>query len=182
MTDTKPPKEPIQPKNRGGMGLVSFLSAVVAAGIANAFVDSPIEDSNREQEKVQKVASLEKKLIMLEQEVLNLDTYLTLAEAGTIEASQCDIADVILGSSEIIQEGATQERNLLSQVDVLTVSEGISYRKRQDEVSKKIKARAGQLKDMCQHLFAEEATAVPQDYPVPAEWWDKPDLSFNYDQ
>lgn len=183
MTDKKPSKEPIQPKSMSGKGLERFLlSAFAGAMIGKVVVDTGNEFANLERERVQQVSSLERKLVILEQEVSGLDAYLTLAEEGTIDASQCDIADVILESSEIVQQSATQQRKLLSQVDYVSVSESISYRKRQDEASQKIKARAGQLQDICQHLFAKEITVVQQNYNVPAGWWDRPEISFNYDQ
>jgi len=183
MTDKKTPREPIQPKNMSGKTLSNILiSAATAAWIANSLLGSNQDAVHQGQEQSQQVAALEKKLLMLEQEVSGLDAYLTLAEEGTIDASQCDIADVILESSEIVQQSATQQRKLLSQVDYVSVSESISYRKRQDEASQKIKARAGQLQDICQHLFAKEITVVQQNYNVPAGWWDRPEISFNYDQ
>ncbi|OFW88641.1 MAG: hypothetical protein A3B66_00115 [Alphaproteobacteria bacterium RIFCSPHIGHO2_02_FULL_46_13] len=182
MTDKKPSKESISPKGMSGKTLSNILiGAAASAWIANSLWNSNQDAVHQGQEQSQQVAALEKKLLMLEQEVEGLDAYLILAEEGTIDVSQCDIADVILESSDIIQQSATQQRELLLQVDYVGVSENISYRKRQDESSQRIKVRAGQLKEMCGHLFVKEATAVPQDYNVPAGWWDNPEISFNYD-
>lgn len=183
MSDKKPAKEPVRPKGKGsGESLANLLIVAFAGAMAaKGFVDNYQSFINFEKEQAQQLAALEKNLFILEQEAKSLDLYLTLAEEGAIDISQCEIADILLEASGIVQKDVTQQRELLLQVDYVSVSEDISYRKRQDQMSNQIKTRAGQLKDVCQHLFAKEPIVIPQGYNVPAGWWDKPENSFNYD-
>lgn len=133
-----------------------------------------------EKEKTEQRESLDRKVQMIEGDAQLLDFYIKSAEDGNSNPSECNSANRLLKIGTHDYEGANKKREQLAIIHYITDGDNISYRHMTDKAYAKVTMKAGQLKDICASLFPVEPPSVAE--IIPREWWDKPEISFNYDK
>lgn len=184
MQDKDPSKRPRHPKD-SSRTLSFVLAAAFFAASGGVFfamkemIESTNEAINSERERIQQLAVLDRKLMMIAGDAKILDIYIGYANHHSIKSSECEVADIILQSSAIDQKSTQQHREKLIKMNYLTVTDNASYLQKEQAAYDIVKAKAAQLKDVCQPLFANAPVAQPDALP---EWWNKPDISLNYNK
>lgn len=201
MPDKDPPekkhKENRQPKPMSAVGLAVYLMSALIAGavvwVGKSSKSFEQESSMIEQAKAKQIGDLEKRLLAIDLNVSEIDSFIKAAKEGNLQVSECDIADHILETSFSHQRVVEHEREHLTGINYLTVGQNMSYRHQEQKAYADLRMKIGHLKQICQSVFPVTAVSSDTDSfaeeeavgavfsinESPRPWHDKAEITFD---
>ena len=137
-------------------------------------------NASYKKEKVAQIAKVETQFMVIEGNASLIAMYNAQAQHGTLQKSQCDIADVISRLSTKDIQKAQRYVEILATFKQVSTTELGAYKARVARVVNAIN-KSNELTVACRKIYAATVVEV-SDADRVYEWYEKPEISFNYPQ